>query len=105
MIFHVGQGGEVKEEASRDIGRHDERACRCPMLGHQVRFAYCRKPASDQPCRRIFDCWWEIFDVVSYMKERLSKEQFETLAARKPRPKVLSIVEMVREIQRRQDDE
>ncbi len=44
------------------------------MLGHDVDFAYCRAPAAPLPCRRIFDCWWEAFDVERFVRRHFSEE-------------------------------
>ena len=75
---------------------------RCPRLGGTVEFSYCRFcDENNHPCFKIFDCWWEIFDVVAYMKKCLSPEQFEKLTQKKAKPKVVSIVELIHEIQKR----
>lgn len=73
---------------------------RCPRLGGPIEFAYCRTcEVQKQPCFKILDCWWEFFDVVTFMREHLPKEQFDKLTHKKTKPKVVSIVEMIREIQ------
>ncbi|MFO8085717.1 MAG: hypothetical protein R6U27_15520 [Desulfobacterales bacterium] len=78
---------------------------RCPRLGGPVEFFYCKTcDENKQPCFKIFDCWWEIFDVVNYMKKRLSEEQFHKLTHKRPRPKVVGIVELIREIQQRNEN-
>jgi hypothetical protein len=50
------------------LSAHDGRKRRCPMLGHDVSFAYCRAPASDAPCHKVLDCWWEEFDVETFIR-------------------------------------
>ena len=51
---------------------------RCPRLGGQVSFGYCRMGTDDgSACWKIFDCWWEYFDVVEYLKK---KNYFKTEA-------------------------
>jgi hypothetical protein len=74
----------------------DSLDCRCPLLGGSVTFYYCRTCAENtQPCGRIFDCWWERFDVVGYMKENLTAQSFQRLAAYRPTPKLVSLIEMI----------
>ncbi len=69
---------------------------RCPRLGGAVAFTYCLDCEADKsPCFKIFDCWWESFDVVGYLKDTLSPEQFEALAQKKPKSKVASLVEVI----------
>jgi len=69
---------------------------RCPRLGGPVSFGYCKRCDEDhQPCFKIIDCWWETFDVVRYLKDHLSEEQFNRLAGARPRPKIASLVELI----------
>ncbi len=56
----------------------------------------------DIPCSKIFDCWWEFFDVKGYLKEILSTDVYEKLIKSPPQPKVLSIIEMIEEAKKRQ---
>ncbi|MFP4572331.1 MAG: hypothetical protein ACLFNW_05125 [Desulfobacterales bacterium] len=53
------------------------------------------------PCFKIMDCWWEIFDVDSYLKENLPKEIYQSLAAARPKSKVASIVEIAEEAKKK----
>jgi hypothetical protein len=85
---------------SDDITRHDQRKRRCPMLGHEVTFAYCRAPGKELPCRKVFDCWWEAFEVEAFLRDHLGQEQIERILA--PRPaKLTSIVELIQQARRR----
>jgi hypothetical protein len=79
----------------------DDLVIRCPRLGSDVGFGYCRKCGDGQsPCFKVFDCWWKTFDVVAYFKERLPEEEFEKLARSKPKPKVLSLLELIEQARR-----
>jgi hypothetical protein len=74
----------------------DHRCRRCPRLGHDVAFAYCRTLEGATICPRILDCWWEIFGVERFLREQLSEEEFAALAVPRPaKPKVLSLVELI----------
>lgn len=78
---------------------------RCPRLGGLVDFTYCRTPADgDLPCGKVFDCWWEAFDVVGYFRRELDPEQFDRLAALRPKPKITSILEIVEQAKKRLND-
>lgn len=69
---------------------------RCPRLGGPVTFQYCRESARDTlPCWKILECWWEIFDVAAYLKERLSDADFDRLVSAKPKPKIVSLLELI----------
>lgn len=80
---------------AEDLTAHDGRRRRCPMLGHDVPFSYCRSPASALPCRRVFDCWWETFDVVAFIRGHFSEADIAQITA--PRPdKAATIIDLIR---------
>ena len=69
---------------------------RCPRLGGPVSFQYCRDSAGETlPCWKIFECWWETFDITAYMKAYLPEEDFNRLVNSTPKPKILSIIELI----------
>jgi hypothetical protein len=84
----------------------DDRRHRCPRLGHPVRFDYCRSSGEDQrPCFKVFDCWWEQFDVVGYFRQQLTAEQFDSLACAPPPNKTTSLVDLIRKAKQRTETE
>jgi hypothetical protein len=79
-----------------------QRPIRCPRLGSSVSFGYCLSGGEGQgPCYKICDCWWERFDVVGYLTKHLGPEGVEQLAHAQPKPKVVSLVEMIAQAQAR----
>jgi len=78
---------------------HDERLTRCPMLGHDVSFAYCRQTGSSMPCHKILDCWFEVFPVADFVREHYSTEQIQRIFA-PPKPKMTSLVELIQQAQK-----
>ena len=77
---------------------------RCPRLGGDVVFGYCKVCGEGEtPCFKVFDCWWETFDVTAYLKERLSPSAFDRLvdAGTTPPNKVASLVDIIRQAQER----
>ena len=78
------------------INEHDQRLIRCRMLGHDLNFGYCREGAGRMPCRKIFDCWFEQFDVESFMREHYTKEQIEKILTL-PKPKMASLIELIQQ--------
>jgi hypothetical protein len=53
------------------------------------------------PCWKIFDCWWETFDVATYLKHNLSEDQFNMIVNSKPKPKVTSLIELIEQAKSR----
>lgn len=75
---------------------------RCPRLGNPVPFEYCEICGDDKhPCFKILDCWWEYFDVVQYLQDKLPEDQFKRLMAAKPKPKINSLVELIEQAKKR----
>jgi hypothetical protein len=82
--------------------QQDSLVRRCPRLGNLVPFNYCEICGDDQqPCFKILDCWWEHFDVVQYLKDNLSEDQFNRLTQARPTPKVTSLIELIEQARKR----
>jgi hypothetical protein len=87
------------------LTEHDQDVLpRCCRLGQEVTFGYCRQETSGQPCRLILDCWWERFDVRSFLQACLSVEamaQVERAGTSPPPAKVLSLLDLVQQARER----
>jgi hypothetical protein len=71
---------------------------RCPRLGGPVTFQYCKECGEDDlPCFKVLDCWWEAFDAVAYFKACLSEDQMNRLIHAKPKPKISSLIDLIRQ--------
>jgi hypothetical protein len=70
----------------------EELDTRCPRLGGTVPFRYCMAPGESTPCYKILDCWWEIFDVTSYLKARLPEEALHKLFEDRVQPNRLNTI-------------
>ena len=69
---------------------------RCPRLGGSVTFQYCRTCGDNGlPCWKIFDCWWEYFDVVTFLRTYLPEDVVSQIANTRPKPKITSLVEII----------
>jgi hypothetical protein len=82
----------------------DQLQMRCPRLGGDVTFAYCEQEGGDLPCLRIIACWQPFFPVEAYLRSRLTPEQWDTWSARKPRDKVVTLIELIEEAKKRIED-
>jgi len=83
------------------LNEHDQDVLpRCPRLGHELTFGYCRQETRGKPCRLILDCWWERFDVRAFLQANLPEEamaQVERTGAAPPPSKVLSLVDLIQQ--------
>jgi hypothetical protein len=83
------------------LNEHDQDVLpRCPRLGHELTFGYCRQESRGKPCRLILDCWWERFDARAFLQANLPQEemaQVERVCSAPPPSKVLSLVEIIQQ--------
>lgn len=79
----------------------DEIQIRCPRLGHQVPFSYCRVENADTPCFKALDCWHGHFDVVAWFKQTLSEDAFAAAFMNQGRPKIQTLMDLIQQAQTR----
>ena len=92
----------LKTHMNPDPKTLDQSERRCPRLGHAISFGYCRVSGDNrQPCFKVFDCWWEQFDVVSYFRQRLPVDTFNQLSLTSPPNKVASLVDLIQQARNR----
>ena len=77
---------------------------RCSKLGHQIHFGYCRKENMGLPCVRILTCWHPYFNVELYFRQELSAEQWKEVFETQPKPKAVTLVELIEQVQKRKED-
>ncbi|MFQ5484986.1 MAG: hypothetical protein ACE5DO_06600 [Desulfobacterales bacterium] len=68
---------------------------RCPRLGHQISFSYCRRENRGLPCFKTLDCWHSHFPVVEYLRKELTAEQWKTVFMNQPKKKMLSLLDLI----------
>ncbi|MDH3390553.1 MAG: hypothetical protein OEL85_01995 [Desulfobulbaceae bacterium] len=78
----------------------DSLQIRCPRLGHQIHFAYCKKENMGLPCFKTLDCWHIHFRVVEYLQQELSPAEWQDAFENPPTPKVLSLAELIEKAQK-----
>ena len=78
---------------------------RCPRLGGPVDFFYCKScEPQREPCGKIIDCWWEVFDVQRYLEENLAPDLLKKLSARKSETKINQLLKAIDQTQKRQPE-
>jgi hypothetical protein len=68
---------------------------RCPRLGHEIYFNYCRLENNGLPCFKTLDCWYNHFDVVTHLKGKMSREDFELTFLNTTRPKINALFDLI----------
>ena len=82
------------------MSEYDDLLVRCPRLGHELTFAYCRKEGGALPCGRVVTCWSGRFPVEDHLRAGMAKEDWERFLLQKPREKVASLLEIIEKAKR-----
>ena len=82
------------------IAVFDDREGYCRILGHHLRFSYCRSCQEGLPCFKILDCWFEKFDVRRFVEDNFSAEEIEHFL-QAPKPKIQTLMTLIRQAQER----
>jgi len=83
----------------------DHLIIRCPSLGGEVPFSYCRKQGAGVPCPRLPGCWMDRVDIESYLKSFFSPEEAASFFQEVPQGRMdifLSSLERVNSMQKEQ---
>jgi hypothetical protein len=83
------------------MNEYDPLKIRCPRLGHELTFAYCRREAGDLPCHRTILCWQPFFPVEAFMRESLSAEQLDLFSRQDPKNKMATLMELIEQAKAR----
>ncbi len=76
------------------IEQHDDKTIRCPRVGGEVTFRYCRFENNMLPCRWIAGCWQSQMDINAFLADHYSKEELDRIFA-PPGPKIESLVDLM----------
>lgn len=90
----------MDNDIKKTISPPDEaHTIRCPRLGHNLSFSYCRVENNGIPCFKTLDCWFEYFDVQAYFETKLNPEQMQQLFCKPPKTKMVSLLELIKQAQ------
>ena len=81
---------------------NDDYQIRCPRLGHQIAFSYCRVENKGLPCFKAVDCWFEHFEAEPYLKAQLTPEEWDKAFNTQTKPKVFTLLDLIEKAKQRQ---
>ncbi|MBW1981071.1 MAG: hypothetical protein JRJ12_07600 [Deltaproteobacteria bacterium] len=82
---------------------YDHLEIRCPKLGHQVNFGYCRQENNTLPCARAILCWQPYFPVALYLREKLTRAEWDRCFNQQPKEKIVSLLELIEAAKKRRE--
>ncbi len=82
------------------IEEHDALIIRCPQLGGEVPFKYCRTVNEDLPCRKVVVCWEFRIEISKFLSEHYSFDQIEQALAPPAKTRLDTILELIEKAKR-----
>ncbi|HOO89378.1 MAG TPA: hypothetical protein PLA74_01010 [Syntrophales bacterium] len=83
------------------MNRFDDLILRCPRLGGEVTFAYCRREQGTLPCQRTLGCWQNLIPVEEYLREYLTDDEWNRCFNAPPKDKMTTILEIADTVKKR----
>jgi len=77
------------------IEKHDALITRCPMLGGEVPFYYCRAVNEELPCRKIIICWEFRLEIGQFLNEHYSIDEIQRALAPPTKTRLDTILELI----------
>lgn len=74
--------------------KHDDKVIRCPRVGGDVTFRFCRTENNLLPCKWIVNCWKNHFDIEKYINEHYSAEEKQRVFT-PTSPKMHSLLKLI----------
>ena len=87
------------------IEEHDTLIIRCPQLGGEVPFKYCRTVNEDLPCRRIIICWEFKIEIPKFLGEHYMIDQIQRALAPPPKTRIETILELIEKAKKIKEEE
>ncbi|HYA15705.1 MAG TPA: hypothetical protein VEF33_15320 [Syntrophales bacterium] len=82
------------------MDKYDNLEIRCPRLGGEVKFSYCRKEGGGLPCLRVITCWYPYFPVEQHLRESMTTASWNNFVLKVPKDKVTTLIELIEEAKR-----
>ncbi len=82
------------------IEEHDQEVLRCPKLGGEVPFRYCRTLQGGMPCERIVVCWELVFDIGAFLQENYSPAEIQRFLNPTPKDKMSTLLDIIEQAKR-----
>jgi len=76
---------------------YDALMIRCPQLGGEVPFRYCRAVNEDLPCRRVMVCWQFRIEISKFLSEHYSMDQLQCALTPPAKTRLDTILEVIEE--------
>ena len=77
------------------VEEYDALIIRCPQLGGEIPFQYCRTVNENLPCRKILICWEFRIEISKFLCDHYPADQIQCFLAPPSKSKLDTILELV----------
>jgi len=77
------------------IEEYDTFVIRCPQLGGEVPFHYCRTVNEELPCQKIIICWEFRIEIGIFLNENFSLDQIQRALVPPNQTRIETILELI----------
>jgi len=77
------------------IEEYDALIIRCPQLGGEIPFRYCRTINEELPCRRIVVCWEFRIEISKFLSEHYSIDQIQRALAPPSKTRIEALIDLI----------
>jgi hypothetical protein len=82
------------------IEEYDSLVIRCPQLGGEVPFRYCRTVNEELPCRSIVACWEFRIEISNFLNDHYSIDKIQHALLKPPKTRIETILELIEKIKK-----
>lgn len=86
------------------IEEYDTLIIRCPQLGGEVPFKYCRILNENLPCRKIIICWEFRIEIGAFLNEHYSFDQLHNALKPPSRTRYETILELIEKAKKMKEE-
>ena len=84
------------------IEQYDDKTIRCPRVGGEVTFRFCRYENNMLPCRFIGGCWQGQIAIEAFLEEYYTQDELNRIFT-PPQPKVESLMGLMEKAKKAQE--
>lgn len=77
------------------VAMYEDKEIRCPRLGGQITFGYCRCENRGRPCSKSIDCWSPHFDAENFFRSVMTHEEYVHCFCQPPKSKLDTLLEVI----------
>ncbi len=87
------------------IEEHDALIIRCPQLGGEVPFKYCRILNENLPCRKIIICWEFRVEIGKFLSDHYSLDELQHALKPPSKTRYETILELIEKAKKIKEEE